>query len=349
MASTVLAAGVRLFGDRPAIIEPAKAFLSMVPLWIAMGLVLGAVRRHGGPVGIAAFVLILPLLIVNYLIVITGMEIEEGYLFGLIPLALALLSCIPDPGPGWLIAAAATLDLVYIAKSSMLLVVFALLIACLLRLPKLRHRAAICLLVGLAPLSWGVHQYRASGRFSLGTSVDGMNLHVGNNDQFQNRYPISNAYLDTTDASLNEGHYFTDEWSFNDYHMAAGRHFALSHPSYTLRSIEKKMFVMLVSTNGYTVTPMSRAAALVATMGLVLFRLLLWSSLVLAFVAIASKRRPGRFFGFTYLAFVAAYCAPYIVGFGFTRHAIVLAYPSAIFCALSLRPSASGDPEPQRL
>jgi len=340
LASVVLASGVRLFGDRPATIAAAKTLLCMVPLWAAMGLVLSAFKRSGGSLLLCAGILILPFLIVNYLVVITGMEVEEGYLFGLIPLALALIACVPRPGIGWAVTAGITLDLIYIAKSSMLLAVFVLLVASLLRLSKLWQRVAITVLVALAPLSWAVHQRHASGRYSLGTSLDGINLHKGNNAEFRDRYPISNSYLDSQDPKLNRGLYFTDEWSFNDYHMARAREFLLSHPLYTAESAGRKLFVILLSTRNYTVTKTTLAEAVVTGLGMVLFRLILWSSLVVAVLAAFRKQERDRFFGITYLAFVAAYCAPYIVGFGFTRHAIVLVYPAAVFCALSIRPSS---------
>ena len=339
VASTVLAAGVKLFGDHPKTIATVKTLFCMIPLWITMALVLRAAQRGGGKVFLSAALLILPLLIVNYLIVITGLEAEEGYMFGLFPLALALIGCVSRPGMAWAIGAGVTLDLIYLAKSSMLLAVLVLLAACVMRLPRWNQRLSIIFLVGLAPVSWAIHQHKSSGRFSVGTSLDGLNLHKGNNDQFQNRYPISNGYLDSCDSQLNKGLYFTNEWAFNDYHLAQARRFMESHPGYTAESDLRKAFVLLVSLKGYTATVTGKGEEILIGFGLLCFRIILWASLLLALHGAFRHRGATRFFACTYIAFVAAYSAPYIIGFGFTRHAIVLAYPAAVFCALSLRPA----------
>ena len=340
VVSFVLATGVRLFGDHPVTIATAKTLLFMIPIWVTMGLVLGVVQRSGGNLFLCATFLILPFLIVNYLIVITGLEAEEGYMFGLFPLVLALIACVPRPGIVWALGVAVTLDLVYLAKSSMLLAVLVLLVACIMKLPSWNQRLVVLVLVGLAPASWAIRQHHVSGRYSLGTSLDGLNLHKGNNDQFQNRYPISNRYLDHCDPELNKYQYFTSEWAFNDYHLAQARKFMLTHPLYTAQSDGRKAFVLLLSLKGYTATVMGRGEELLTDFGLISFRLLLWGSLVLAIMGAFHQASATRFLACTYLAFVAAYSAPYIIGFGFTRHAILLVYPAAVFCALSLRPDA---------
>ena len=343
VASTVLAVGVRIFGDHPKAIATTKTLLCMVPLWVSMALVLRVVRRKGGNVVLSAVLLTLPLLIVNYLIVITGLEAEEGYMFGLFPMALALIGCVSSPGMLWAVWSAITLDLIYLAKSSMLLAVIVLLIACLLRLSRWDQRLTMVILVGLAPVLWAVHQHQVSGRFSLGTSLDGLNLHKGNNDQFQNRYPISNGYLDSCDSQLNKGLYFTNEWTFNDYHMAEARQFIAANPIYTAKSDARKAFVLLLSLKGYTATTTGKGEAALIFLGLLCFRFLLWASILFALIGTFRNRGATRFFACTYLAFVAAYSAPYIIGFGFTRHAIILVYPAAIFCALSLNSGPARD------
>ncbi len=40
-----------------------------------------------------------------------------------------------------------------------------------------------------APVGWATWQHHASGRYSLGTSIDGINLHKGNDAVFLEHYP----------------------------------------------------------------------------------------------------------------------------------------------------------------
>jgi hypothetical protein len=280
--------------------------------------------------------------IVNYLVVITSMEVEEGYFFGLMALAIALILFSFRQSIAWTVAIGVALALIFLSKSSMLPAVAVLLVAALLKTPAWKLRGIMVLIVCLAPVSWAVYQHHESGRYSIGTSLDGLNLHKGNNAEFQERYPSPNSYLDSFDSELNKGHYFTNEWSFNDYHMAEGRLFALSHREFTTLSAEKKLNLLLFSLSRYNVTQLSRTATLVTDLGMFCFRLLLWTSLLLALHGVITGRGIGRFSALTYLAFVAAYCLPYVVGFGYTRHAIVLAYPAAILCCLAVRNGRKG-------
>ena len=332
MASTILAAGVMLLGDHPKQIDAVKTLLFLVPLWLAMAIVLRWAAGRQSAVLACGTLLLVPLFVVNLLVVVASMEVEEGYLYGLIALALTLLFFPLRRSLRWTVAFALLLDLIFITKSSMLLVVAVLLLSAMRALPSWSLRVTAFLMVALAPVSWAVYQHHADGRYSVGTSLDGLNLHKGNNAKFLERYPTSNSQFDSYDSELNSGQYFRNEWPYNDYHMAAGRQFIFSHPGATLAGFFKKAAYLLFSLKSYTATRMSRSSAAVALVGIVLFRLLLWSATGLSLYVAVSAAPAERAAGRTFLAFLAAYCFPYLVGFGFMRHAVVLAYPSAILC-----------------
>ena len=81
------------------------------------------------------------------------------------------------------------------------------------------RRLLVTGLVMLAPVGWALHQHHASGRYSVGTSLDGINLHKANHAEFLQLYPpAKGGTLDEHDKDLNAGMRFGDEWSFNDYH-----------------------------------------------------------------------------------------------------------------------------------
>ena len=336
MASTMLAAGVLVFGDRPKQIDFAKTLLFLIPLWLAMAIVLYRRGCTRAAVLARGALLLLPMFVLNLLVVVTSMEVEEGYLYGLIALALVLVLYPLERTLAWTVALAMTLDLIFLSKSSMLPVVTILLLAVLMTLRSWRLRTTAFVLVALAPFCWALYQQHAGGRLSVGTSLDGLNLHKGNNDKFRERYPTSNATFDSYDPELNEGRSFREEWSYNDYHLAAGKQFLLSHPGITALNLIKKASYLLFSLRPYTATRIGQGFRAISVLGILLFRLLLWTAMSLSLYTAFRGRGVSRVQGRLFLAFLAAYCLPYLVGFGFMRHAVVLAYPSAIYCCLGV-------------
>src|SRR6202011_1955951 len=124
----------------------------------------------------------------------------------------------------------------YLAKSAMAPAVIVLLLAYLLTNRRTGPRVLVLLLVMAAPVGWALRQRHASGRYSIGTSFDGINLHKSNNPQFLERYPPPpRETLDHFDPELNRGLHFDDEWSYNDYHQKAALEFLRSHPRATLQ------------------------------------------------------------------------------------------------------------------
>ncbi|WP_241654405.1 hypothetical protein [Granulicella sibirica] len=332
VASIVLATGVKLFGDDPKRIDVAKTLVFLIPLWISFFFILRFVSKDRKAATLCGLILFLPLLASSLLVVITSMEVEEGYLYGLLTLALVLIVFPFRRSTMWAVCSAVILELIFLSKSSMLPAVAVLLLATLFHLRSWRLRMVITLLVALAPLSWAAYQHHVSGRYSVGTSLDGFNFHKGNNPDFLDRYPTTNARFDSFDPALNGNRYFPNEWAFNDYHLSAGRAFALSRPTYTLIGLWRKFSYLFFSLNSFTATRMSRIPALLTLAGVLTFRLILWSAVALSLFALVTKAGQLRSAALTYLLLLSAYSLPYLVGFGFMRHAVVLAYPSAVFC-----------------
>jgi hypothetical protein len=333
----ILAIGERLLGDRPALIVCMKILIFTLPFWAAAGVVLWKARRNAKLLLLSWLLLFAPCLVLNYTGVVITADVEEAYLFGLLGLALSLAMIRMKAQTQWLIALGVTLDLLFLCKSSMLPVVLVLAVMGMLQLQSWSMRLSLLAIVCAAPLLWGAWQNHASGRFSLGTSMDGINLHKGNNGRFQERYPGLNGVLDAYDVELNAGQHFDAEWQFNDYHLGEAKRFMLSHPGYTAHSDWRKLDVMLLTQNRHARTEATGARAAAASAGVLLFRVLEWSSLAIAAWSVISGRILGRTKGAAYLAFVAAYCAPYIAGFGYMRHAIILLFPAAILLSLALQ------------
>ena len=151
----------------------------------------------------------------------------------------------------------------------------------------------VVVLVAAAPFGWALHQHHASGRYSVGTSLDGINLHKGNNAGFLEHYPSPHGdSMDWYDFELNRGLYFGDEWSFNDYHERAALDYLRSHPRETLEGEMRKVNVLFFCRREDRVDgELTALRKLVEDAGMVVFRLMLWAAILSAiYLAVARSR-----------------------------------------------------------
>jgi hypothetical protein len=223
----------------------------------------------------------------------------------------------------------------------MLLVVVVLVVGFLLVEKRSGLRWLVVLLVAVAPIGWMLHQHHVSGRYSLGTSLDGINLHKGNNAGFLSNYPPPHGdSLDWYDFELNRGLHFDDEWSFNDYHQKAALDYLRMHPRETLQGDARKLNILFFSLEKYGGTASYGVRKLIEDVGMVVFRLILWAALASAIYLLFrngdSTQRSLSVDSGIFLAVVAACVLPYIAGFAYTRHVSILIYPAALFCCLVL-------------
>ncbi|MGO9672824.1 MAG: hypothetical protein ACLPSF_01410 [Methylocella sp.] len=334
----IIAAAVKLFGDHVEPVSIFKALVCLIPLWAAMAIVLRQPGQSRTYLVACAALLLAPVLMPLYSNDFFSLAPEECYLYGFIALGVALLF-FPWSSSilAWSVLASFTLAAIYLTKSSMLPAALVLLAGFLVKAPDWRIRILIVALFALAPVSWALFQHDASGRYSLGTSLDGINFHKGANAAFLDRYPPPNGTtIDRFDSDLNKGQFFKDEWSFNDFHMKAGLAFALENASAFLQAAARKANVMLFSLNHYGGTAYGHFLEMLIFVNMIAFRLLLWSATGICVFAAATNRSIGRLPAISFLAFIAAYVAPYIAGFGYTRHAILLVYPAVLLICRSL-------------
>jgi hypothetical protein len=277
--------------------------------------------------------LMLPTLLID----VVNMQVEEGYSFCLLAYATAvLLFGVEKQQQGLRPAALFALSVVglYLTKSSMVLVCAFFVIVYYWRVHSQQLRMTVLLLVICGPLGWGLYSLHATGRFTLGTSLDGINLHKGNNAEFMERYPpTDDGSLDRYDAQLSDGRYFSNEWDLNDYHMRASLAYMKAHPADDMRGDLRKVNVFFFSLHKIGSGRYTGLPGLAAAVSMLLFRLLLWSACLLAIYALWRGPIGLRKAAIVYAGVVLAVAAPYIVGFAFTRHASVLVLPSALYLA----------------
>jgi len=345
LAMTV-ALGIRLLGDRYLPVAFFKTVLLLLPVGVAIVLVWRRLPRSRWRRAAIVLLLLAPFAIPASLADVANMLVEEGYSYSFLTLAAALLffgQWNPPAPKAWAHALlfAIALDGLYLSKSAMLPAVIVLAAGFLLLQRRASPRLLVIALVAAAPLGWAVYQHHASGRYTIGTSLDGINLHKGNNAEFLANYPpLPGDSLDHLDPALNHGLHFTDEWSFNNYHRQAALNYLRTHPRETLQGDARKLFVLFFSVQKYGSTATHGAARWIEEIGMAVFRLMLWAAIgcsVSVLLRPANKASPAlRVCSGIFLALVAACAAPYLAGFAYTRHISILIYPAALMCCRML-------------
>ncbi len=346
MSSLVVALGIRLFGDHYLRVACFKTLLLLLPVGLCIYLVWRCPPRSGGRRLLVVLLLLTPFAMTAFLADVTNILVDEGYLYSFLAVAVALLffdvqTRLTMGGLGRALLFAVALDGLYLSKSGALPVVVVLTAGFLVVERRAGLRWVVVALVAAAPMGWALHQHHASGRYSVGTSFDGINLHKGNNAGFLEHYPPPHGDLmDWYDFELNRGLHFGDEWSFNDYHQRAALDYLRAHPRETLEGDARKLNVLFFSLEKYGGTASHGVTRIIEDVGMLAFRLMLWTAILcaiyLVFRARGAERRSLRVASGVFLAVVAACALPFVADFAYTRHMSVLIYPAALFCCRML-------------
>lgn len=342
MSAVVVALGFRLFGDHYLRVAWFKTLLLLLPVELVIWLVWRCRPLSSGRALLVVLLLLAPFAMTPFLADVANILVDEGYSYSFLALAAALLffeqALLTGLTRALLFAAA--VDGLYLAKSGMQPVVVTLVLGFAMVERKRTLRWLVVALVAAAPLGWALHQYHASGRFSVGTSLDGLNLHKGNNAAFLEHYPPAHGEsIDWYDFELSRGLHFNDEWTFSDYHWQASLDYMRTHPRETLQGVLRKFDVLFFSFQKYGGTGTRGVTRLGEDVGMVAFRLLLWTAIATAIYLLfrtrgcaSSAGESLRVSAAIFLAVVVACATPNLAGFAYTRHVSILIYPSALFC-----------------
>ena len=323
-----LAISYIIFGNGLKAIYVVKTCVFILPLMVAMILAYRRASRKWLAVGF----LVVPFFIPNFLLQTTSMQIEEGFYYGVLALATAILIFVDRPLRSfWLVGFALSLITLYLCKSSLRFACIALCFLACFRIGNWTSRMALIGVMVLTMSSWGLYQKSVSDRFTFGSSLDGLNLHKGNNAEFLDRYPPSdNGYIDNWDWTLSPVHSFTNEWAFDDYHRHIAEQFILEDPGATLKADLVKLDIYWISLRDIGSGHSNDIFARMDPVNMLLMRILLLSALGSAvYCAVAVPRL--KSVAIAVLVIFASVCLPYVAGFALTRHASVLIYPAALF------------------
>lgn len=345
IATLYVALGYITFGDEVPYIILSKVWLVIaIMAWISW---LVFRSRAGKGVNLE----LLGLLVISassYTVAnIINIQVEEAYGFAAFALCWAMLlyrsPCKEDRTEGkdprsscsTVVVFACSAAVALLSKSSFVLSVVVLMAAFGYRFGLRRFFGCVSI-VCLFGLAWASYQYTGSGRFTLGTSLDGWNLYKGNNQFFLERYPPPpGTSLDVYDDDLFKDSPSGGEWIINDYYRDRSLRYIADNPGNAFDAFYRKFLVCFFSVEKYGSTSSEGVRKYYELSSMVLFRLVFWLSLAAAALEVFTQRRLSL--GFFYILFVGALLLPYLVGFAYTRHVSVLALPSVLFLLYSLR------------
>ena len=352
VAPVTLAFLYLLFGEHGTVAALVKTLFCLAPVLMLFACIMRHAQFCSARRRVAVFaLLLLAIFLPPTLDLSANLNFEEAYFYGWFALATGLLF-FPELSVRrprlWVAVVCLGAVFCYLTKSSLLLAASFLVAAAAFYTARClrRTRLAIALICAFAsaPLLWGAWQHHASGRFTLGTSLDGVNLYKGNNPLFLGHYPaFRGASVDLDEAALFAGHVSeTEEWDENDFGLASARAYVRTHPTQTLEAVLRKASVFFLGVERNAADEAYNAVLELAfTAGLVLFRIMLLAAIALALRQFFS-RSADRFPTVVFLGTVACIAAPYIAGFALTRHATVLILPAAAYLCRLLLHEPSG-------
>lgn len=342
-----LAMGVSLLGT-DAILPNAllKAIVCLVVFWGAtVCLTRLLAPAPGWLVPLAA---VLPFCLSPVLANAVNVQVEEGYAYSFIALAF-VLSVMRFNGwqshLGVSVLLGVSLAWIYLTKSSYILLAMAFAMAGLVSGRGVLHRLLPLAVVTAAVLGWGLFQSQHAGHFSVGTSLDGINLHKGNHGAFLSLYPPKpGEVLDAYDDTLNRGQFYSSEWLFDAAHKREALAYMQAHPWATFRAMLLKaqvFFLSLQKTGSFQSVGLHH---IWETGSLLLFRCVNLAGWVLALAGLvrSHSRAAWRATCCLFLALQLSVAAPYMLGFSYTRHASVLVLPAFFFVALAMAEALRG-------
>lgn len=323
-------------------ISSLKAVIFLIPIWLVAWNLLRRSRNLPPPILVlAAFT---PFLMAPFLADVVNPQVEEGYAYGFVALAFVYCAVLISNQPAskesswadWIILSCA-LVLIYLTKSSFLpLCGLIALLSIILGGGALSKRATPLLALLVAVGGWAAYVYVYTGHASVGTSLDGINFHKGNNLHFLDRYPPAPGQaLDQFDSELNAGRFFKSEWSFDAYHKSEAIKFIFNYPLIFLEGVGRKLFEFFLSIEKIGSTKSTGLRGVWETLSLVVFRIANIGAMAgSAALICAPTAFPLKKLCALYLVTCMAIAAPYVIGFCYTRHVSVLIMPTLLTIAI---------------
>lgn len=273
-------------------------------------------------------------LLPSFMSQLVGLDIEEGYLIPMLTfLTCGVLRAPPMRGAYAVLAPLVNAGLI-LTKSSMLGVGLVVMVAHVVGGRTRRVRVAFVGAVGAALVVIVVLNAAFSGRVTLASSIDWFNVFKGNNELTARYYWRSELdHLPVVVPST-----LRREWELADHFRARVLAFVWDAPE-TVAALTAlrawNFFVRIDFAPSTRITPIDTALFRAVWLGSNLtWRLILLAALLIAACDILGRGLPGlrprraaRPMGVFLWALIGAYALPYLVGFAYLRHVMVLVLP----------------------
>jgi hypothetical protein len=241
----------------------------------------------------------------------------------------------------------------YLLKSTLLVVLAWNLIFLLafVRLAATRKTIVVAALCA-APLAWGAVVDHVTGRFALGTSIDGLNLLRGNNPAALELYPrytvdrtvgdgavgIGGAEIPQFDPATMDPRFASNpwrsEWEIDDAYRAVALRWMSGHIGDVLRLTTRRLWIFFVEIRNTPAVPGApKPAGPILALGMswmLAMRLVMWSAIIAAFEGL---RHAGvqRRMALGLLGLLAAYAVPFVFAYAMERHVVPILLPCALY------------------
>ena len=358
-----LAGAAKLVGDNLLRIALAKTLLLDLLLLFYLARFIALIGADRGVAAILIAVFAGPQLVLHSV----SPYYEEGFIIPLlgilfiIQLAYALGREAELPRWGRLPAYIAVSAALYLLKSTLLLVLAwnLLFLLAFVRLGAARKTIAVVLL-SAAPLLWGAVVDHVTGRFTLGTSIDGLNLLRGNNPAALALYPrytvdrtvgdgvveIGGAKVAQFDPATIDPRFAANqwhsEWEINDGYRDVALEWMSSHIGDVLRLTARRLWVFFAEIRNTPIVPGApKPAGTILAIGMgwmAAMRLVMWGAIVAALEGLRHEG-PQRHAAIAFFGLFAAYAAPFILAYTMERHVVPILLPCALYLVACWRPA----------
>lgn len=286
--------------------------------------------------GLFAYVLLFPQVVRHGFALIP----EEGYLIAL--MAFLFHGLLEAPRYTKLVQFlpyALGCGIAYLTKGSMLLLAPVLCVLYYYRSGKTGVLLMFAAFVTAAMLLWGMTTLNNTGHFSLTTVLSGYEIWKGNNPRTLDLYPY--ASLDDLSAEVPQKRPEENQWNWSKRLRNEAIYFLIDEPViavklFALRFYRAFVSILPVRSPSWADSTYGFLRPTLKNVGIVfmlVFRLLSLASL--AYAVVALLRQPGgsnlRSASASYLIFLAAFAAPFLIAFNYETHITPLVFPTILF------------------
>ena len=263
-----------------------------------------------------------------------GIEFEESYGIPAFALLWGLVTFSGKPTRNFKILFVFATVLLFFVKNTSLYIcpLIPILYYILYRDKKVVAITYALLLISVLGLS--EMNYKNSGKFTPKYSFEGWNFYKGNCERTMDYYPLYNIdYIDLVNPVILPKETVKKEWDNDVFYKKLAFEYVSTHKFETFKRLFVKAFTVFVEIRPNAIwlneNRFDSPVKYVGAFFMLIFRLLEFATIFAAIFSIRKHRKNKRLLTFSvaYLLFVAAFCGPYVLAYGYERHILPIIIP----------------------